>query len=239
MFNLEGCDKFMLSEKKWILNLKFILDIFSSIAMVVIVFFSWQVYENQLKVMENQNSPKFKISVSTEPIDNSYERYIQVNNLGEPVKANIDTHAIMTLQLHDGDKIKHIDILLDGYFDKTDDIIKNGTSMTDVLCRRGTNFCDEYINTEVINTRLKINELFNSREILIYVNLRYLVKIEYKNYKDKDVNKYYLVGNFENKMISENDFKDLMNTKYRLDIEDYLNSSVNDKFIKILLENLN
>lgn len=47
---------------------------------------------------------------------------------------------MMTVQLQNKGKNKEIDILLKGYFYEKTDMIENGTSLTGVLCRRGTNF---------------------------------------------------------------------------------------------------
>lgn len=54
-----------------------------------------------MKIMKYQNSPKFKIEVSTKPVDSTYEKYIQVTNFGEPIKATIITYPIMTVKLMD------------------------------------------------------------------------------------------------------------------------------------------
>lgn len=80
-----------------------------------------------------------------------------MKNLGEPIETNMDTHAIMKMQ-EEGDS-KEINILLDGYFYKTDDMIKNGTSMMGVVCRQGTNFCVAYMSAAVVVARLKLNEV--------------------------------------------------------------------------------
>lgn len=228
----------MWSAIKWVANFKLIMEIALSVATVAIAFFSFQVYKNQLKVMESGNSPKFKIDVLFEPIDNTYERFIQVTNLGEPIKANIDTQAIMTVDLQDDEYNRKVNILLNGYFYTTDDTIENGTSMTEVLCKRGTNFCDAYISGAMFNARLKLNEAFTSKKISIYHKIFYLVDISYKDYNDKEVHEYYLVGDFQNQEIAGKDYKELLNTQHELNAGDYLNSPVDDKIMDILMKTL-
>lgn len=228
----------MWSDIKWVANFKLIMEIALSVATVAIAFFSFQVYKNQLKVMELGNSPKFKIDVLFEPIDNTYERFIQVTNLGAPIKANIDTQAIMTVELQDGEYNRKVNILLKGYFYTTDDMIENGTSMTEVLCKRRTNFCDAYISGAMYNAYLKLNEAFTSKKIPIYHKIFYLVDISYKDYKDKEVHEYYLVGNFQNQEIEGKDYKELLNTQHELNVGDYLNSPVDDMIMDILMKTL-
>lgn len=229
----------MWSDIKWVANFKLIIEIALAVSTVAIAFFSYQVYNNQLKVMESENAPKFKIDVLFEPVDNTYERYIQITNLGEPIKTSIDTQAIMALELQTDTDTRKANILLNGYFYITEDMIKNGTSMIEGLCKRSTNFCDAHISGTMLNARLKLNEAFNSKKIPIYHKIFYLIDISYKDYNDRDVNKYYLVGDFQNQEIGEKDYQQLLNTQYELDIGDYLNTPVDDKIMDILIKVLN
>ena len=229
----------MWSEIKWIANFKLVLEMLLAIGTVCIVFFTWKVYMNQLKVMEYEISPKFKIDVLIEPVNDTYERYIQVTNLGNPIKTKIDTQAIMTVQVQDEGQEKNTNILLDGYFYETDDMIANGTSMSEELCRRGTDFCDAYIRGKLVIARQKLNEAYVDRKIPIYCEISYLVKIEYNDYSDKQVSKYYSVGNFQNQEIEEVKYNQFLNTQYSLDVGDYLNSPIDDKMMDILMKTLN
>lgn len=220
----------------WIANLKFLLEIALSIATVFIAFFSWQVYRNQLKVMETEVAPKFKIDISKEPLDDTFERYIKVTNLGEPTNVDIDTKAIMTIQINNGSKENNLNILLDGYFYETDDMIAHGTEMSNVLCKRGTNLCDSYLGGLMVDKKNMLNENFTTEKTQIAHNIFYLVKLSYNNYNDKIVNKYYYVGNFDNMQIDEKSYLQYLKTQYTLNVGDYLNSPVDKELARILVK---
>lgn len=215
-----------------ITSIKDVLEIASWISMCVIAFMTWKVYDKQLKLDEHLNEPRFEISVVQENLDGTFEQYLQVINNGSPIEdKQIETDAVLWLERtenEDDSTLKKIPIKVENFFYNQNDKMNYSNAKTGIICKRETNFHYRDIQNEILKIRSKLNDSYE-KTIQVYSDFTYFVKISYKDYSNEKKFKYYEVGSFNSKEISEDNYNQMLklqgidvNKEYHDDLVDIL-----------------